>query len=59
MKTVRESMSTSTLQHQAERQKNSLEARIFKLKLEWIRTSDANEKKRLSEEIRRLISSEK
>jgi len=32
----------------------SLEDRVFKLKLEWMMAKDDNERRRISEEIRRL-----
>jgi len=33
----------------------SIEDRVFKLKLEWMIAKDDNERRRISEEIRRLI----
>jgi len=33
----------------------SIEDRVFKLKLEWMMEKDDNERRRISEEIRRLI----
>jgi hypothetical protein len=33
----------------------SLEDRVFKLKLQWMMAKDDNERKQISEEIRRLI----
>jgi len=33
----------------------SIEDRVFKLKLEWMMAMDDNERRRISEEIRRLI----
>jgi len=35
----------------------SVEDRVFKLKLEWMMAKDDNERRRISEEIRRLIQS--
>lgn len=42
----------STVQKQS-----SVEDRVFKLKLEWMIAKDDNERRRISEEIRRLIQS--
>jgi hypothetical protein len=33
----------------------SLEERVFKLKLQWMMAKDDNERRKISEEIRRLI----
>ena len=34
---------------------NSIEDRVFKLKLQWMMAKDANERRRISDEIRNLI----
>jgi hypothetical protein len=47
-------MNTAVQEQQVQK---SLEGAIFKLKLQWMMAKDDNEKKRLSEEIRRRISS--
>ncbi len=40
-----------------QKEKESLEAAVFKLKLQWMMARDDNEKRRISEEIRRRIGS--
>jgi hypothetical protein len=40
-----------------QKQNTSLEDRVFKLKLQWMMAKDDNERKGISEEIRRLIQS--
>jgi hypothetical protein len=38
-----------------QKQKASLEDQVFKLKLQWMMAKDDNDRRRISEEIRRLI----
>jgi hypothetical protein len=40
-----------------QKQKPTLEQEVFKLKLEWIMAKNDDEKRRVSEQIRRLIGS--
>lgn len=40
-----------------QKEKQSLEAEVFKLKLQWMMAKDDDEKRRISEEIRRRIGS--
>ncbi len=41
----------------AQNEKESLESAVFKLKLQWMMAKDDDEKRRISEEIRRRIRS--
>ncbi|TMI67957.1 hypothetical protein E6H11_08015 [Candidatus Bathyarchaeota archaeon] len=51
MTTTMASTPTSVVQ----KQKPTLEEEVFKLKLEWMMAKNDDEKRRISEEIRRLI----
>ena len=48
---------TSSVVSTVQKEKESLEAAVFKLKLQWIMAKDENEKRRISEEIRRRVGS--
>ena len=48
---------TSSTASTAQTEKESLEASVFKLKLLWMMAKDEDEKRRISEEIRRRIGS--
>lgn len=54
MKTVDYSVNTVVQEPQGQK---SLEAVVFKLKLQWMMAKDENEKRRISEEIRQQMSS--
>ena len=41
----------------AVQKQNNVEDRIFKLKLQWMMAKDDNERRKISDEIRRLIQS--
>ena len=48
-------MAPTSMVNTVQKQNVSLEDRVFKLKLEWMMAKDDNERRRISEEIRRLI----
>jgi len=50
-------MARTTMVDTVQKQNVSLEDRVFKLKLEWMMAKDDDERRRISEEIRRLIQS--
>jgi hypothetical protein len=48
-------MARTTMVDTVQKQNASLEDRVFKLKLQWMMAKDDDERRRISEEIRRLI----
>jgi hypothetical protein len=48
-------MAPTTMVDTVQKQNVSIEDRVFKLKLQWMMAKDDNERRRISEEIRRLI----
>jgi hypothetical protein len=48
-------MARTTMVNTVQEENASLEDRVFKLKLQWMMAKDDNERRRISEEIRRLI----
>jgi len=48
-------MASTSMENAVQKENVSLEDRVFKLKLEWMMAKDDNERRRISEEIRRLI----
>jgi hypothetical protein len=48
-------MAQTSMVDTARKENVSLEDRVFKLKLEWMMAKDDNERRKISEEIRRLI----
>ncbi len=47
-------MASTSMVNTVQKENVSLEDRVFKLKLEWMMAKDDNERRRISEEIRRL-----
>jgi len=50
-------MASTSMVNTVQKENVSVEDRVFKLKLEWMMAKDDNERRRISEEIRRLIQS--
>lgn len=50
-------MAPSIVTDTVQKQNQTLEECVFKLKLQWMMAKDDNERHRISEEIRRLIQS--
>jgi len=50
-------MSSATAMQSQEAKNRTVEAMVHKLKLNWMMAKDEAEKRRISEEIRRLLSS--
>ncbi len=50
-------MALTSMVNIVQKENVSIEDRVFKLKLEWMTAKDDNERRRISEEIRRLIQS--
>ncbi len=50
-------MAPTSMTNTVQKQDTSLEDRVFKLKLQWMMAKDDNERRKVSEEIRRLIQS--
>jgi len=50
-------MSSATAMQSQEAKNRTIEAMVHKLKLNWMMAKDEAEKRRISEEIRRLMSS--
>jgi len=48
-------MAPTSMVNTVQKENVSIEDRVFKLKLEWMMAKDDNERRRISEEIRRLI----
>ena len=48
-------MASTSMANTLQKENVSIEDRVFKLKLEWMMAKDDNERRRISEEIRRLI----
>jgi hypothetical protein len=48
-------MAATSMVNTVQKQDVSIEDRVFKLKLEWMMAKDDNERRRISDEIRRLI----
>jgi len=48
-------MASTRMVNTVQKENVSIEDRVFKLKLEWMMAKDDNERRRISEEIRRLI----
>jgi len=48
-------MAPTSIVNTVQKENVSIEDRVFKLKLEWMMAKDDNERRRISEEIRRLI----
>jgi|GEM_PF-3042500 len=48
-------MAPTSMVNTVQKENVSLEDRVFKLKLQWMMAKDDNERKQISEEIRRLI----
>jgi hypothetical protein len=48
-------MAPTSMVNTVQKENISLEDRVFKLKLQWMMAKDDNERKQISEEIRRLI----
>ena len=48
-------MAPTSMVNTVQKENVSIEDRVFKLKLEWMMEKDDNERRRISEEIRRLI----
>jgi hypothetical protein len=48
-------MAPTSMVNTVQKDNVSLEDRVFKLKLQWMMARDDNERKQISEEIRRLI----
>ncbi|HEX9429550.1 MAG TPA: hypothetical protein VF944_04165 [Candidatus Bathyarchaeia archaeon] len=48
-------MASTSVVNTVQKENVSIEDRVFKLKLEWMIAKDDNERRRISEEIRRLI----
>jgi len=48
-------MARASMVDTVQKQNASLQDRVFKLKLQWMMAKDDNERRRISEEIRRLI----
>jgi len=48
-------MAPTSMVDTVQKENVSLEDRVFKLKLEWMMAKDDNERRRISDEIRRLI----
>lgn len=48
-------MAPTSMVNTVQKDNVSLEDRVFKLKLQWMMAKDDNERKQISEEIRRLI----
>jgi hypothetical protein len=48
-------MAPASMANTVQKQNVSVEDRVFKLKLQWMMAKDDNERRRISEDIRRLI----
>jgi len=48
-------MAQTSMADTAQKENVNLEDRVFKLKLQWMMAKDDNERRKISEEIRRLI----
>jgi hypothetical protein len=48
-------MAPTSMANTVQKQNASVEDRVFKLKLEWIMAKNDDERRKISEEIRRLI----
>jgi hypothetical protein len=48
-------MAPTSVMNTVQKENASLEDRVFKLKLQWMMAKDDNERRKISEEIRRLI----
>jgi len=48
-------MAPTSMVNTVQKENVSIEDRVFKLKLEWMMAKEDNERRRISEEIRRLI----